>query len=154
MSLADLLQQRRILRALIVDDACDPIPRARDLAAQQGEWATFNDDLSPEQRARIDEVSGATQGFGFAEKIVDDRYVAAVWGLREELGALTEPLFESYIANQARDLDYVRKARETLTSLGLDCSESGRDFGANAQTADVIVIDLYLGASQDDAAFS
>lgn len=154
MTLAALLQERAIERALIVDDACDPVPRARDLAGQQGEWATFNDDLSPDQRASIDlrYVAGAAKPF--AEKITDDNYVAAVWELREELGAVAEPLFESYLANQARDLDYVQKVRDALTALGLDCTERGREFADQAMTADVIVIDLYLGSAQDEEAFA
>lgn len=153
MSLADLLRERRILRALIVDDACDPVPRAQDLAAHQGEWATFIDDLGREQRARIDERYGAAAGRAFADKIADDNYVAAVWDLREELGVVAEPLFESYVANQVRDLDYVRKVREALIALGLECTEKGRDFCETAQNVDLIVIDLYLGSAQDEDAF-
>lgn len=153
MSLADLLRDRSIHRALIVDDACDPVPRARDLASQQGEWGTFNDDLNPEQRNQIDERYGAKKNRPFAEKIVDDAYVAAVWSLQEKLGPVAEPLFASYVANQTRDLEYVRKAREALTALGLKCTERGRDFAEDAQTADVIVIDLYLGTTQDEEAF-
>lgn len=153
MSLADLLHERGIARGLIVDDACDPVPRARDLAAQQGEWATFNDDLGPQQRAAIDASFGGPGGMPFANKIADDAYVAAVWGLRDELGEIAEPLFASYIANQARDLDFVRKAREALTAIGIQCEERGRDFSAEAQAADVIVIDLYLGSAQNDDAF-
>jgi len=154
VTLAALLQERAIQRALIVDDACDPIPRARDLAGQQGEWATFNDDLSPEQRESIDARYGADAARPFADKIVDDNYVAAVWDLREELGAVAEPLFDSYLANQARDLDYVQKVRNALTALGLDCTERGREFADQAMTADVIVIDLYLGSAQDEDAFA
>lgn len=154
MTLAALLRERAIVRALIVDDACDPIPRARDLAGQQGEWATFNDDLAPEQRANIDARYGAGAALPFAEKITDDNYVAVVWELREELGTVAEPLFESYLANQARDLDYVRKVRDALTALGLECTERGREFTAQAMAADVIVIDLYLGSAQDEDAFA
>ena len=124
------------MRALIVDDACDPIPHARDLAGQQGEWATFNDDLAPEQRANIDARYGAGAPQPFAEKITDDNYVAVVWELREELGMVAEPLFESYLANQARDLDYVQKVRNALTALGLECIERGRDFADQAIAAE------------------
>ncbi|MFT9297980.1 MAG: hypothetical protein ABF542_07690 [Gluconobacter sp.] len=101
MTLADLLQERAIRHALIIDDACDAVPRARDLAAQHGEWATFNDDLQPEQREQIDARYGEGAEEPFTNKITDDAYVAVVWELREKLGSVAEPLFESYVANQA-----------------------------------------------------
>lgn len=153
MTLTELLEARGVRRALIVDDACDPEPRAADLSRQQGEWAIFNDDLEPEQRALIDERSPMTQHLPFDEKILHDSYVAAVWSLRNELGPLAEPLFASYIANTERDLAFVQLARTTLEAHDLVCIERGRDFADAVAEADLILIDLYLGGAQDENAF-
>jgi hypothetical protein len=153
VSLVDLLRERGVTRALIVDDACDPIPRARDLQAQQAEWGSFNDDLTLEQRQKINGLYRESAR-PWTEKISDDAYVAVVWGLRHELGTLAEPLFESYIANQSRDLEYVSKAKVALEALGLACEERGRDFADATRTADVVVIDLFLGSAQNEDAFA
>mgnify|MGYP003468825475 CR=1 FL=1 len=90
MSLADVLSANNIKSALIVDDVCDVIPTAADLGTALDDWSNFNADLQPEHRASIAEKCPATAHMRFDEQINDDRYVAAVWELREELGVLAE----------------------------------------------------------------
>lgn len=153
MTLAELLARRGIKRALIVDDACDEVPRAVDLTAGPGEWATFGADLMPEQRDLIEQRTPDTAGLTFDQKTTDDRYVAAVWTVRNQLDGLADPLFEGYEAQRGADLGYVELARENLITLGLQVSTCGREFEDRAQNADLIVIDLYFGGSQNDAAF-
>ncbi len=51
MTLAELLADRKVRTALIVDDACDPIPTAADMRSAGGEWVIFNDDLEGHHRA-------------------------------------------------------------------------------------------------------
>lgn len=152
MTLAELLKGRGIREALIVDDACDAIPTAADMGTAADGWAVFNDDLDPDQRALILERYPASMGRRFDELTRDNGYVAAIWELREELGAVTEPLFEIYVANQSADERYVELARKRLEAVGLTCVTRGRDFADQAQKADLILIDLYFGGAQDDAA--
>src|SRR3546814_15879522 len=78
----------------------------------------------------------------FDEQINDDRYVAAVWELREELGILAEPVFAGYIQDQAGDDRYVQLAKSKLEALGLDCTTIGREFEAAAAGAAIILIDM------------
>ena len=152
MTLAELLADRGIRNALIVDDACDPAPTAADMRSAAGEWEIFNDDLEPHHRAVIEAAYPGSAGRRFDELIVDDRYVATVWAIRDQLDGLAEPLFEIYDANQAADLGYVDMAKAKLEALGLACETKGRAFAQDELTADVVIIDLYFGGGQDDAA--
>lgn len=152
MSLTDLLKERGIKRALIVDDACDVTPRASDLQDQADQWAIFAADLDPDLAVLIVEQSPETAGLDFDQKIADDRYVAAVWSLREQLGDVAKPLFETYENRQADDTAYVDLAREIVEGLDLDCETAGREFEEKARDAQLILIDLYLGGSQNEAA--
>lgn len=45
MTLGDLLAQKRITTALVVDDVCDAVPTATDIGPENEAWAIFNDDL-------------------------------------------------------------------------------------------------------------
>lgn len=152
MTLAELLAERGVRSALIVDDACDPVPTAADMRSAAGEWVNFNDDLEDNHRALINAAYPPAAEKRFDELIVDDLYVAAVWSLRGQLDGLDESLFDIYLRNQAADERYVGMARERLEALGITCETKGRAFANNALTADLVVIDLYFGGGQDDAA--
>jgi len=88
MSLQELLNERGVKSALIVDDACDTVPRAVDIGVDRRAWTIFNDDLSPEQRGRIEEEYPEATERRFEELVADDGYVATVWNLRTELGEI------------------------------------------------------------------
>lgn len=149
MSLSDALSANNIKSALIVDDVCDVIPTAADLGTAIDDWSNFNADLQPEQRARIAEKCPATAQMRFDEQINDDRYVAAVWELRVELGILAEPVFAGYIQDQVGDDRYVQLAKSKLEALGLACTTIGREFEAAAASADIILIDLFFSKAQN-----
>ena len=148
----DLLKERDINRALIVDDAYDLAPRAADLRDQADQWTNFFTDLSGEQRDLIDAESAETSGLSSGEKMADDRYVETVWHVRHQLGEVAELLFETYKSRQAADTAHVDKARKIIEGLGLKCETAGREFEEKAATAQLILIDLYLGGTQDNAA--
>lgn len=152
MSLADVLSTNDIKSVLIVDDVCDAIPTAADLITAIDDWSNFNADLQPEHRSRIAEICPDTAELPFNEQMNDDRYVAAVWELREELGAIAEPVFAGYIQDQAADDKYVQLAKSKLEALGLHCTTIGREFEAAAATADIILIDLFFGKAQNSHA--
>ena len=152
--LLELLDAHSIRTALIVDDAYDLVPKAGDIAEPTKVWATFSDDLSPEQKKRIDEADPATAGLEFNVRIEKDDYVAAVWNLREELGDVSDALFKDYIRDQKRDAEYLEKLKVRLEALGLAVVTAGRNFKQQALTADIIIIDLYLGQKQDETDFA
>ncbi|UPL05441.1 hypothetical protein PisoF_01089 [Pseudomonas sp. IsoF] len=151
MTLTELLAERGIRTALIVDDVYDAVPTANDIDPGNDAWSNFNDDLQREQRARIFEVYPAAEGTRFDDCVADDNYVATVWGLRHELGQIAVPLFESYIDDQAADERYVLLVKERLERLGLTVNTAGRDFTEAAREVDLIVIDLFFSKAQDPA---
>lgn len=152
MTLKDLLDQRGITGALIVDDACDAAPLASDLADQGDQWSIFAQDLEPEQRELIESALPEGVSANFAERIADDRYVETVWRLRDQLGAVAAPVFETYLQRQLTDMAFVDAARKIVEGLGLICTTAGREFEKKAAEAQLILIDLYLGGTQNEAA--
>lgn len=153
MSLTELLAAKGVTRALVVDDVFDPIPTSGDIGPGNEAWPIFNDDLTPELRDRIREAYPRSAEVAFDTLIEDDGYVAALWGLRGELGAIAEPLFGQYVSDQAADQKFVGLAVDKLNELGVDCQTSGRNFADAAETADLIVIDLFFNKNQDEAGF-
>jgi len=152
MSLNDLLEEKDIRRALVVDDVCDAVPTVKDIDPGDEAWPTFNDDLHEEHRNKIAEAYPPASNGRFDELITDDNYIAAVWNLRDELGAICEPVFATYIGDQESDQRYIELAVNQLEALGLNCETSGRDFIDAAHTADLILIDLFFSKTQDDNA--
>lgn len=152
MTLAQLLVAKNITSALIVDDVCDAVPTARDIGAANPAWPTFNDDLTPDQRALITAAFPSAEERSFDELIEDNGFVAALWALREELAPTSDALFELYVADQVADQKFVDIAVTRLEAQGLACATSGRQFIDAAQGVDLIVIDLFFNKTQDDGA--
>jgi hypothetical protein len=152
VTLKELLEKRGITGALIVDDACDAAPHASDLADQADQWSIFAQDLEPEQRALIDNELPDGVSTNFGERIGDDRYVETIWKLRDQLGNVAGPVFETYDQRQITDMAYVDAARKVVEGLGLTCTTAGREFEDEAAEAQLILIDLYLGGTQNEAA--
>src|SRR5271169_559345 len=103
MNLAELLRDRNIRSALIVDDACDAVPKAGDIGPSHEAWPTFSDDLTPEQRERIIAAYPRSKTLRIDELVADHGHVAAVWELRGELGESAALLFATYEGDQAAD---------------------------------------------------
>jgi len=151
LSLADLLVERGIRTALIVDDVCDQVPRAADIDPANPAWVNFNDDLTPADKVLINAEYPGEETTPFATRITDDAYVATVWQLRDRLNGVADPVFATYLVDQATDQKFVDLAKARLEALGLACSTAGREFREPARAADVIVIDLFFGNAQDDS---
>jgi len=107
-TLAELLAEKGILRALVVDDAYDPLPRAADLTIDADEWTNFFDDL---QDADADIIRGFAPEYDAlptAELPANNSFVATLWQNRNSLRPeLINPVFARYDADMATDLAYV-----------------------------------------------
>ncbi|RVK08925.1 hypothetical protein CN165_31150 [Sinorhizobium medicae] len=154
MKLDELLKKHKISKALIVDDVIDQVPKAADIGAGNEAWPTFNDDLTEEQRGIIGAEYPRALTDRFDDLVADNGYVGAIWRLRERLGDVAAPLFEAYMASQTSDDKYVQLVRTKLEAQGITCELAGRSFKEKATDADLIVIDLYFGTAQDDAALA
>lgn len=151
MSLAELLVERGIRTALIVDDVCDLVPRAADIDPANPAWVNFNDDLTVADKALINAEYPGDEKTPFATRITEDGYVAAVWRLRDKLDGAADPVFATYLVDQAADLKFVDLVKKRLEAVGIACTTAGREFRDAALVADVIIIDLFFGNAQDDA---
>lgn len=154
MTLKELLAEKDITTALVVDDVCDAVPTATDIGPESEAWSIFNDDLTADHRKAIEAAYEHAKNINFDELVSDDAYVAAIWGLRDTLEAVAAPLFEQYLADQASDQTYVDMVVRKLEDLGLECTTSGRDFVDAAQDVDLIVIDLFFNKAQDEDALN
>lgn len=148
MSLKDLLAQRGLRRAVIVDDACDPIPTAGDIGVENQQWAIFGDDWGP-HRGEIAAVYGSLEGKRLDDLRADDNFVSALWSIRETIAELLDPLFREYDSIQQADIQYVDLAKAELESLGVEVTLAGRSFSREILDADIVLIDLFLGTAQD-----
>ncbi len=153
MTLTALLEEKGIRRALIVDDAYDPLPRAEDLANVQQQWTFFFDDLSDDDLSILREIHPGYNGMGAEELIQNDAFVLALWQARDQLrNELIDPLFERYDRDMADDMRFLEALQRQLDALGIAYETAGRGFEAAAVDVDLIVIDLFLGSAQNGEA--
>lgn len=152
-ALTELLEQKQVRRVLVVDDAYDPLPKASDLSLDQEEWRNFFDDLVGEDEEILREIAPEYDHTDAAQLPESDSFVAAVWINRERLRPeLIGPVLSRYQDDMAQDRVYLDQLTGSLEGLGLHCETAGRNFEAQASTADLIVIDLFLGSVQDAGA--
>lgn len=152
-ALTELLEQKQVRRVLVVDDAYDPLPKASDLSLDQEEWRNFFDDLVEEDEEILREIAPEYDHTDAAQLPESDSFVAAVWINRERLRPeLIGPVLSRYQDDMAQDRVYLDQLTGSLEGLGLNCETAGRNFEAQASTADLIVIDLFLGSVQDAGA--
>jgi len=153
--LKTLLKSKNITRAIIVDDAYETLPLARDLAIDEANWSQFFEDISEADEAHLKGIFPPYEGMRGDDLRASDAFVAALWQHRGSLRKeIVDPLFERYDKDKDVDLEYLERLRTTLTGFELNCITSGRDFVAAASEVDLIVIDLYLASSQDDEAMA
>lgn len=153
MTLAALLEEKEIRRALIVDDAYDPLPRAEDLANVQQQWTIFFDDLTEDDRILLREIHPNFDNMGAEALSQSDAFVLAIWQARGQLrDELIDPLFERYDRDMADDMRFLEALEGQLAALGVDFERAGRGFEAAAADVDLIVIDLFLGSAQNGEA--
>jgi hypothetical protein len=148
-NLNDLLVQSGVFKALVIDDAFDPIPLASDLRIELDEWTTLFDDLTDLDTCRLEDLHPP-----FAQQRADelrdsDDFVKALWINKIALTpGVLDPLFSRYIQDNDNDLQMVNPLVLHLQRLGLTCETAGRIFEKQAHDADLIFIDLYLNAAQ------
>ena len=151
MNTTDMMRASSIRTAIIVDDAYDAVPRASDLRTANDEWSIFWDDLTDDDQGAIRNFFPELDGFTEEELQICDAFVAALWSQRHSVRPeLVNPLFEMYIADSISDMAFVNNVEELLSGLNLKVSCVGREFEDQARLSDLIVIDLFLGATQDD----
>ncbi len=147
----EILRARSIRTALVVDDAYDPVPNAADVS-DESSWSNFFDDFNDEDRTDLGAQYEPFKGKSEFELGEDNAFVALLWTARDELRAeLVGPLFESYHRSVEHDRQILKTVQELLESFGLQVETAGRRFADSVTTADLIVVDLFLGSRQHQA---
>jgi hypothetical protein len=151
--ISDLLVERNVRRAVIVDDAYDETPLSADLASHEENWTQFFDDLNEVDRTRLRAIYPTYDEKTGGELRTADDFIAALWREQATLRPeIINPLLDPYKAAKTSDLAYLEVLTTGLRAAGLECEFAGRAFHAKAVVADLIVIDLFLGAAQDEQA--
>ena len=150
-STMDLLNTNDIRSAIVVDDAYDRTPAAEDLMFDQDQWDNFLDDLTDEDISMLRSIYPAYATERESQLFQDDGFIASLWDARDKFRPeLTRPLFDTYIHDSEHDLRIVETVEAQLAAAGLSVQTAGRDFVDAAASADLIVIDLFLGARQTE----
>ena len=150
--IGELLKNNDVKTALIVDDAYDTVPTSDDLSIAEDDWFIFFDDLDDTLRETIIDSNPLFTDQPNASLIRNDVFVAELWRRRDTLPReLVAPIFEVYVQDMEHDSGFVHNLRDRLRGYGLAVSEIGRDFVEAGRSSDLIVIDLYLGATQKES---
>jgi len=142
-----LLEEKRIRKAVLIDDVFDEAPRPDEL--NEGDWTNFFDDLGEEGKNLL---SGLYEKYD--ETPVDDlkaseEFVTLLWEHRAKLpAAANEHLFRDYEDGNARERAGLAALLGALEAHGLTCTTMGRAFNEAATEADLVFVDLFLGFRQ------
>ncbi|UAB79233.1 hypothetical protein INR77_06015 [Erythrobacter sp. SCSIO 43205] len=149
--IADLLENCGIRTVLIVDDGYDEAPRLADLGATNPDWATFFDDLTEDDEGAI---AQAFPGFDLDDAddySKDEAFLQVVWALKDEISdQATAHILETYEHDQQAMSRFLTEIEGVFAGYGLEVARAGRDFVPHSADADLILIDLFLGAQQAD----
>lgn len=151
-STTDLLNANDIRSAIVVDDAYDQTPMAADFTFDRDEWNIFVDDLTEADLSTLRSVYPAYVPGQEGQLVQNDDFIACLWKARDQFRPeLISPLFETYEHDSEHDLRFVQAVEDQLAALNLCVRTAGRAFVEDATSADLIVIDLYLGAQQTES---
>ena len=151
--LRTLLEERKIRKAVIIDDVFDDAPRPDEL--DEGDWSTFFDDLGEEGHRRLADLFSEYELTNQSDLQSSQEFIDILWANRQALPeAPMEALFRDYESSNATERTELEKLVHVLEFAGLTCTRMGRDLSGEADDADLIVIDLFLGRrqSRDDMA--
>ena len=152
LSTTELLNANEIRSAIVVDDAYDRTPTAADLAVDRDEWNIFVDDLTEDDLTTLCSIYPAYAPEQEGRLFQNDDFIARLWNARDQFRpGLIGPLFETYEHDSAHDLRFVQAVEAQLGHLNLGVRTAGRSFVEDAVSADLIVIDLFLGAQQSES---
>ncbi len=149
MTLNQVLSDCGIASALVIDDGYDAVPRASDLDDTEI-WSNFFADSRGHEQILTD-IFPQYAEFLPEQLQSSDRFVAALWNGRAKIPSeLWDPFFEVYQQSFATDKAFLDNLEARLAATGLQVVQSGRAPPPGAHEANLIFVDLFLGAAQQD----
>ena len=144
-----LLETKEIRTAVVIDDVFDEAPRPDEL--DEGDWTYFFDDLGDAGNALLFGLYAAYDDTTPEDLKESQQFVNVLWNNREELpSAAREHLFRDYENTKATERAVLDALVAALDALGLACTTMGRDIHEDANEADLIFVDLFLGFHQSE----
>ena len=151
MSAIELLKERGIASALIIDDGYDEVPTSADLSTNDDGWRNFFDDFSIHEEV-VAEAFPDYEKVDAGDLIMRDDFVAALWDHRDKLDAGTqEALFGDFSRDKGNDLIFLTGLEDKLKGCGIRPIAVGRDADIpDQETVPLIFVDLFLGGPHND----
>lgn len=149
MTVNELLADRSLTSALIIDDAYDLEPMAKDLAADDEAWSQFIADIQAEHEAIVG-IFPAYDELSSEQLRTSDEFVSAVWKAK---GTISEAnwnvLFDDYVRATQSDKAFLDALQGRLEALGIKTTTCGRKSAEGAPHAPIVFADLFLGSAQE-----
>ncbi len=153
-NLKAILQAGNIREVVIVDDANDIVPTAKDLAADTIKWQQFIEDIKEEDEKQLESIYPRYNELRADELPDQDEFIALLWRERTRLRqTLITPLLERYQGDKDQDLRYIKTLTDILDKEDIRHELVGRAFEQKALTADLVIIDLFMGSAQDEESY-
>lgn len=83
--LRDILKTANVCRALIIDDAYDPVPLASDLSIEMDEWSQLFDDILEEDEVTLKRIFPAYEEMRADDLRDSNEFVGLLWEKRGEI---------------------------------------------------------------------
>ncbi|MEQ1762136.1 MAG: hypothetical protein ABL984_03215 [Pyrinomonadaceae bacterium] len=149
LELPDLLKERQVKNAVIIDDVFDDYPRPDELDPL--DWAIFFDDLGEEGDGFLKSTFPGYEDRSLTELQESAEFIAVVYDNRDHLPeAAWKPLFEGFETSRETERTGLNELVSALETHGLTCSKMGKDIRDEAKQADLIFVDLFLGFKQTE----
>jgi hypothetical protein len=149
MTVNELLADRGLTSALIIDDAYDLEPMAKDLAADDDAWSQFIADIQAEHEAIVG-IFPAYDELSSEQLRTSDEFVSAVWKAKGRISdANWNILFDDYMRATESDKRFLKALQERLETLGITTTTCGRKSAEGTLQTPIIFADLFLGSAQN-----
>lgn len=149
--LREIFRREGITSAEVIDDVFDDTPTSRDIDSES--WNFFLDDQTDLEVNIIREQYGVTDPQSRWEELRnDDNFIKFLWDRRSESDVF-QRLFSSYIGRQEVGRRQLEPLRALLfDELGLQGGTHGLHQRGEAVDAQLLFVDLFLGAQQNEDA--
>ena len=145
--LAQLLAERGIETAVIIDDVFDAVPTSDDL--NDDDWTIFFDDLDTDAHNYLAQIYPRYEDTPSVDLMQSQPFIQIVWDNRQKLPS-TGSLFRGYEFRNTTERQGLDQLVGSLERLNLNCTTMGRTIVDVAEAADLIFIDLFLGYQQSE----
>lgn len=147
--LRDILKESGVRSAVVIDDVFDDVPRSTELT--NDDWNVFIDDLRLADRDQelIAEIYPQYEQTPLEDLKTSDEFVKMLWEHRGRLETCNL-LFGDYETKNIGERRYLDSLVKTLENLGLQCATMGTVPNSAVNSADLLIVDLYLGSQQDE----